>query len=376
MQGLGAFSCRKSAWPGFNPAFRGFGGEEGYIHEKFRRAGGRCLCLPWFRWMHRFGRPRGVPYPLTIEDKLRNYVLGHAELGLDLGPVLGHFTEHLAPDRVFAVAAEALRDGPGASLAITPAVASAPEVSRPRDFPLVSCICLTYNRPPTYQHLLEEAIESFLRQDYPNKELIVLNDCPDQELVCDAPGVRVVNAPELFPTLGGKHNAAIRLSRGELIAPWDDDDISLPWRLSLSVERLGDADYFNPRRYWFLDGAGLHGDRSTGVGHNASLFTRAAFEAVGGYPAISGGQDQALDQALLAGTTRVVDPLRGHPALPQHEWYYVYRWGVSPVHVSSRMPHDAFYREIGTRPVQPGRFRLTPHWRRDYQAETRALLPA
>ena len=34
--------------------------------------------------------------------------------------------------------------------------------------PLVSCICPTYNRPPEYQHLVEEAIESFLRQDYPN----------------------------------------------------------------------------------------------------------------------------------------------------------------------------------------------------------------
>jgi hypothetical protein len=86
MQGLGAFSCRTDAWPGFHPGFRGFGGEEGYLHEKFRRAGGRCLCLPWLRWMHRFGRPRGVPYPLTIEDKLRNYVLGHTELGLDLSP--------------------------------------------------------------------------------------------------------------------------------------------------------------------------------------------------------------------------------------------------------------------------------------------------
>ena len=41
LQGLGVFACRKAAWPGFNPTLRGFGGEEGYIHEKFRRAGGR-----------------------------------------------------------------------------------------------------------------------------------------------------------------------------------------------------------------------------------------------------------------------------------------------------------------------------------------------
>lgn len=106
MQGLGAFSCRTAAWPGFNPRFRGFGGEEGYLHEKFRRAGGRCLCLPWLRWMHRFNRPHGIPYPLTVEDKLRNYLLGHTELGLDTGPVLDHFSHYLTPERLERVAAE------------------------------------------------------------------------------------------------------------------------------------------------------------------------------------------------------------------------------------------------------------------------------
>lgn len=108
MQGLGAFSCRRDAWPGFNPRFRGFGGEEGYIHEKFRRAGARCLCLPWFRWAHRFARPAGVPYPLTVNDKLRNYLIGHAELGLDLEPVLKHFSRYLPEPAVVAVALEAL----------------------------------------------------------------------------------------------------------------------------------------------------------------------------------------------------------------------------------------------------------------------------
>jgi hypothetical protein len=108
MQGLGVFSCLKCAWLGFHPEFRGFGGEEGYIHEKFRQAGRRCLCLPWFRWMHRFSRPAGVKYPLMVEDKLRNYVIGHAELGLDLTPVLQHFSAYLSQDRVIAIAEQAL----------------------------------------------------------------------------------------------------------------------------------------------------------------------------------------------------------------------------------------------------------------------------
>ena len=91
MQGLGIFSCRKDAWVGFNPLFRGFGGEEGYIHEKFRQHGRKCWCLPYLRWVHRFGRPDGVKYPLTLENKLRNYFLGHLELGLDTEPIIEHF---------------------------------------------------------------------------------------------------------------------------------------------------------------------------------------------------------------------------------------------------------------------------------------------
>jgi len=64
------------------------------------------------------------------------------------------------------------------------------------DLPLISCICPTYNRLPKYQFLLEESIESFLRQDYPNKESIVLNDTPGQELRCEANGVTIVNVPK------------------------------------------------------------------------------------------------------------------------------------------------------------------------------------
>jgi len=95
MQGLGLYACRRSAWQGYNPAFRGFGGEEGYIHEKFRQAGGRTLCLPFLRWMHRFVRPLGVPYKISWEDRIRNYLVGFDELGLPLEPVLAHFREYL-----------------------------------------------------------------------------------------------------------------------------------------------------------------------------------------------------------------------------------------------------------------------------------------
>lgn len=65
MQGLGSFACRREAWPGLNSHFTGFGGEEGYIHEKLRIGGGKVVCLPSFGWPHRFERPAGVPYRIN-----------------------------------------------------------------------------------------------------------------------------------------------------------------------------------------------------------------------------------------------------------------------------------------------------------------------
>ena len=98
MQGMGLFACRKAAWPGFNPEFRGFGGEEFYIHEKFRQRGGRTLCLPFLRWTHRFARPMGVPYRNIWEDRLWNYLTGFRELGLSTAEMEAHFSEHVGKD--------------------------------------------------------------------------------------------------------------------------------------------------------------------------------------------------------------------------------------------------------------------------------------
>lgn len=93
--GLGIFACRKDAWLGFNPKFRGFGGEECYIHEKFRRSGKKTLCLPFLRWMHRFQRPDGIPYAPIWEDRVWNYLIGHKELGMDTTMIIYHFASKI-----------------------------------------------------------------------------------------------------------------------------------------------------------------------------------------------------------------------------------------------------------------------------------------
>lgn len=87
----GLFFANKEYWPGFNPHMKGFGGEEIYIHEKYRRNGGVAICLPFLRWSHRFGRPGGVPYPLLMWQRVRNYVIIYQELGWDVQEVYDYF---------------------------------------------------------------------------------------------------------------------------------------------------------------------------------------------------------------------------------------------------------------------------------------------
>jgi glycosyltransferase involved in cell wall biosynthesis len=111
----------------------------------------------------------------------------------------------------------------------------------------VSCVCLTYGRPT----LLEESIESFLRQDWNGpKELIVVNDHPDQQLKFDHPEVTIFNIPRRLKTLGEKRNFSIALARWDNLLIWDDDDIYLPWRITETMKTLPTAQFFKCPNAW------------------------------------------------------------------------------------------------------------------------------
>lgn len=66
---------------------------------------------------------------------------------------------------------------------------------------MISVLTLTYQR----HNLLEEAIESFLRQDFSGEsEMIIINDSPKVEYVFEHPKIRIINVKERFPSLGQK----------------------------------------------------------------------------------------------------------------------------------------------------------------------------
>lgn len=89
--GGGCFALCKDFFPGFHKDFEGFGGEETYLQRKYQKLGGEVICLSALKWRHRFGRVDGLGYQLTVDEKVRNYVIGWQDLGLPLDDIYKEF---------------------------------------------------------------------------------------------------------------------------------------------------------------------------------------------------------------------------------------------------------------------------------------------
>jgi glycosyltransferase involved in cell wall biosynthesis len=86
--------------------------------------------------------------------------------------------------------------------------------------------------------MVPRAIESYLSQDYPNRELIVIDDGeePIADLVVAIPRSRYFFQP--FKNLSAKRNFGVRAANGKFIVHFDADDWSGPHRISDQVGSL------------------------------------------------------------------------------------------------------------------------------------------
>lgn len=316
MHGLGLFACRRDAWPGFPPHLKGFGGEEGNIHEAFRQRGGRVLCHPGVRWLHRFDRPRfadrpaSAPYDCLLQDKLWNYLVWARWLDRPHDVIVDQFHSKLSQRAVGKIvqAVGELDVGrlqpPARRSADTPD--SAPCIHRgeylydrrcapcksptggvfyvpvftcskhrrctaistglhikgcpscvdrmpPSEQGVVSVLVVTHGR---FQHV-RELLQCFLHQDHPSRELLILNHHPTPLTLGIEPpaGVRVEIFNEPNEDLFAANLARLLPhARGEFLSTWGDDDYYLPWCLSMAAAAIGDRMAWKPARSWYYDG--------------------------------------------------------------------------------------------------------------------------
>jgi glycosyltransferase involved in cell wall biosynthesis len=185
-------------------------------------------------------------------------------------------------------------------------------------FPHISCIMPTADRAP----FVALALRRFVEQDYPNKELIVIDDGtqPIQALFAEHEMVRYVHLPAR-KTIGEKRNLACSLAQGEVIAQWDDDDWYGTSRLSRQLQPLLEdtADITGLRCRWLAtlpDGAfwqmsaALHRRMFVHDVHGGTLMFRKRLWNEGlRYPAANLAEDAALlrDAVQRGARLRVVE---------------------------------------------------------------------
>lgn len=351
MQESGVFSCRRSAWPGMPSGWRGYGGEDGFLQERFRREGAQVVCLPGLQW-ERIAQVRPArPYSQQAVQVLRNHLAGAADLDLDTRYITLRHRDRVAPGVSDRLRNQALRKR---------------EKDGQEFVPLVSCLLYAGRLVPKRQRLLEESVESFLRQSYRNKELILFNDAAEQRLVCEAPGVRVINVSTSCPSLGDCYNAAVAFAQGDVLAIWDASSIDLPWRLEVSLRELGDHEVFRPDACWYMLDGELESRPGQPEGGHVAMLTREAYRAIGGFPSITLGLHRAIDGSLDQWRTLQGTP-PGETTLSRADWFTILRrrqkdagyWGdpfLDPWQAQSQLPSKR------------GRFVLKPQWDKDYVA--------
>jgi glycosyltransferase involved in cell wall biosynthesis len=202
--------------------------------------------------------------------------------------------------------------GPGSAAGASATIA--PGQGRP---PLVSCLCVTRDRP----QLLRRAVNCFRRQDYEPRELVVVFESDDAATRGLLDGLRdpairrleIPASPKL--SLGALRNLGVASCRGHYLAQWDDDDWYAPNRLGAQIAALRatqvaacvlarwilydaerEAAFMSVRRPW----------------EGSLVAERSALPA---YPELARGEDTVVIGALLAAGRLVAldDP-----------WQYVY----------------------------------------------------
>jgi hypothetical protein len=245
------------------------------------------------------------------------------------------------------------------------------------NYPPVSCFCSAYGKV----HCLPELIQSFLQQNYEGKkELVILNDLAEQELIFNHPEVVIINSKQRYTPLGEKFNKNVEYCSHDYVAVMEIDDIYLPNHLTYAMQNMQNGIFHANLAYvWTGRNKPLH---ITGnYFHATHVYSKELFNKVGGYT--KSIDNTTIDVNIIQSFQKEVGNYTKSP--DYKDITYVYRWGVGGYHTSgwgtqinnvSDLAKLSIQQQIRAGIEPTGKIILEPKWNEPYDIMTQEALEA
>jgi glycosyltransferase involved in cell wall biosynthesis len=222
---------------------------------------------------------------------------------------------------------------------------------------MISVVTLTYKR----KHILEEAIQSYLNQDYTGEsEMVIINDCSDVEYIFDHPNIRIINCRERFPSIGKKLEFGFKQTLGNYVYRLDDDDLLTPWALSIVnqyIKQNPDNDIYRCAHHYFFVNNNF--DNLSSSINNGNCYSKEFINRIE-FPNTSGNED---DKITFWNNAKIYNGDVG-------KYSMIYRWGMSTYHISGMGNYENNEHILSKTDSycedENGIITLNPHFKNDY----------
>ena len=223
---------------------------------------------------------------------------------------------------------------------------------------MISVLTITYKRP----HLLEEAIESFLRQGgIASAEMVIVNDNPNVTYVYDHPHIKIFNVKERFPSIAAKLEWGSKQCTHNFIYRLDDDDLLAPQALHNAavtiIESALDYEIYRSKDHFFFVNNKF--EKKSGNINNGNIYTKKYLDRIK-WPDLSGNEDDDITFKHNATICEKVPTSM------------IYRWGMGTLHISGMgiQPNKVVLDKADEVLGEPeGVIQLNPHFDNDYYGQ-------
>lgn len=219
---------------------------------------------------------------------------------------------------------------------------------------MISVITLTYKR----HHILEEAIESFLRQNDPDSEMIIVNDAVDVKYLIghvDA-RIKVVNHPERFPSILSKLNFAFSLAKNDYMFRLDDDDLLSEFSLrdaKKAIKENPGYDVYRSQGHYFFSN-NEYQDRGSSI-NNGNIYTKDYISRI-----------EWIDQSF--GEDNWLTFFNNAKIHEYSDMSMIYRWGMGTYHISGmgNVEQEEMFDRVDKDMKELGVYTLEPKFTSNY----------